>query len=291
MKYMIQIVTQKDFDIKKHTTFGIGGKAREFTEVTTISQMQDAILYAQEKKIPFFILGRGSNCLFDDSGINALVILNKIYFCKREANQYYVGAGYSFSHLGSKSARDGYTGLEFASGIPGSCGGAVFMNAGANGSETANVITEVEYITMDGKHEIYRKDQLSFSYRKSCFHDRKGAIVACRFTLQKNKLAREKQLEIIAYRKKTQPLTEKSVGCIFRNPDLISAGALIEKCSLKGLKIGDAKVSDIHGNFIINKGKASAEEVRTLVKHIQKTVKEKEGIDLELEVRSIPSEI
>ncbi len=288
---MIQIVPQKDFDFKKHTTFGIGGKAREFIEVTSISQMQAAILYAQDKKIPFFVLGKGSNCLFDERGINALVILNKIHFCKKEKNQYYVGAGYSFSHLGIKTARDGYTGLEFASGIPGSCGGAVFMNAGANGSETANVISEVEYITQDGKHEIYQKDQLHFSYRKSCFHEKKGAIVACCFTLKENKLARERQLEIVAYRKKTQPLSEKSVGCIFRNPDTMSAGALIEKCKLKGLKVGDAKVSDIHANFIINVDRASSKEVLTLMNLIQKTVKEKEGIELELEVRSIPYQV
>jgi UDP-N-acetylmuramate dehydrogenase len=269
-------------------TFGIGGPARYFLEVRTITQMQQALIACKQELIPYFILGKGSNCLFDDRGFPGIVILNKIDFIKRPAPEiFYVGAGYSFSLLGVQTARQGWSGLEFASGIPGSIGGAVFMNAGANGSETCNFLSSVEFVTEDGELHLLKKEELQFAYRTSSFQNRKGAIVGASFTLIPNGQARQKQLDIIQYRKKTQPYNEKSAGCVFRNPRCGHAGALIEQSGLKGFRVGDAKVSELHANFLINNGNATCRDILQLIDIVKKGVKEKTGIELEREVRYI----
>lgn len=272
-------------------TFGIGGPARYFTEVRTIEQMRDALTYSKEKSIPHFILGKGSNCLFDDRGFNGLVILNKIDFMERPAdNIFHVGAGYSFSLLGSQTARQGFSGLEFASGIPGSVGGAVFMNAGANGTETCESLVSVDYLDENGSMQVLKKQDLLFAYRTSSFQNMPGVIIGATFQLTSSSSAREKQLEIINYRKKTQPYSDMSAGCIFRNPSCKSAGALIEHSGLKGSCIGGAKVSEMHANFIVNAKNATANDVLELINVIKEQVKEKCSIDLESEVRFVPYE-
>jgi UDP-N-acetylmuramate dehydrogenase len=273
------------------STFGIGGPAKHFIEILSIAEMQEIISFCHLEHLPYIVIGKGSNTLFDDRGFNGLVILNKISFCEYNDNQIYVGAGFNFSLLGVQSARRGLSGLEFASGIPGSVGGAVYMNAGAGGSDTAGVLTEVTYITEEGKCEIFPKDSIEFSYRFSSFQKKKGAIVAARFLLTPAEGAREKQLSLIDYRMKTQPYKDKSAGCIFRNPHAGSAGALIEGCGLKGVSIGGATVSPMHANFIVNKGGATAKEVKELSELVKKVVKEKKGIDLEMEVRQVPYEV
>lgn len=272
------------------STFRIGGKARLFTTVHTIQELQEALLYAQSHQIPFFILGKGSNSLFHDKGFNGLVIANRINFCEREGTSLFVGAGYSFSLLGTQTARDGLSGLEFASGIPGSVGGAIYMNAGANGSETCETLESVTFVTPSGEIQELGKSELSFSYRHSSFHEKKGGIAAARFTLTPSTEARKKQLSIIEYRTRTQPYGDPSAGCIFRNPTGHSAGALIEKSGLKGMKVGGAEVSLLHANFIVNRESASASDVQELALLVKKQVKEKTGIDLEMEVRCIPYE-
>lgn len=267
------------------TTFGIGGPARYSIDVATIEEMQAVIRECHQSKHPFFILGKGSNCLFDDRGLNGVLIVNKIDFIEGE---FRVGAGFSFSRLGALTARRGWSGLEFASGIPGSVGGAIFMNAGANGTETCDALAEVEFVDAQGNLHIYKKEALEFSYRHSSFQEMKGAIVAATFHLQPNDGARKRQLEIIDYRVATQPYGDKSAGCIFRNPAGAHAGALIEKSGLKGVRIGGAEVSPMHANFIVNRENASAEEIMTLVKLVKQKVKESTGYDLEEEVRFIP---
>lgn len=279
---------QENEYLSEHTTFGIGGPARYFIEVSSIEQLSKIIAYCHEMQLRYFLLGKGSNVLFDDRGYDGLVILNKILFCEEKEEEFYVGAGYSFSLLGSQTARKGWTGLEFASGIPGSVGGAIYMNAGANGGETFQTVTEVTYVTETGRVEVLPKDKLKWGYRYSSFQDQKGAIAAARFKLEPSQEARPKQLKIIDYRKKTQPYSEMSAGCVFRNASTSSAGALIEKSGLKGYSIGGAQVSPMHANFIVNKERAKAQDVLELAKHVQRTVKEKTGIDLEMEVRVIP---
>lgn len=277
--------------LSNHTTFGIGGPAKYFIEVNSIEELSKVISYCHTNNLRYFPLGKGSNVLFDDRGFDGVVILNKILFCTQKEGEFYVGAGYSFSLLGSQTARKGFAGLEFASGIPGSVGGAVYMNAGANGGETFHTLTEVTYVNEKGEVEVLPKETLKWGYRYSSFQDQKGVIAAVRFQLESSIEARQKQLKIIDYRTKTQPYNDQSAGCIFRNDTTSSAGALIEKSELKGFSIGGAQVSPVHANFIVNKGGATAHDVMALADHVQQTVKEKTGIKLEMEVRVVPYDV
>lgn len=278
--------------LKTLCTLGIGGPAKKYVEVRTPQEMQQAILTCRNQHLPFFILGKGSNSLFDDRGLNGCVIHNKIdTFEILEDGIFVAGAGYSFSLLGTQTARLGFSGLEFASGIPASVGGAVFMNAGANGSETEKTLLFVDYITDQGESVRFTKQSLRFAYRFSSFHEMKGAIVGAAFQLKKDDSARQKQLEILSYRQKTQPYGEKSAGCIFRNPTDMPAGKLIDQCGLKGFRVGDAQVSELHGNFLINKEGCSSLDFLSLINKVRDQVQASAGIELEPEVRIIPYEL
>lgn len=279
---------QNNVPLSRLSTFGIGGPAAYYAEAKTIKEMQALLCYAKEHSLPFFVLGKGSNSLFDDKGFNGLVIANKIAFMECKDNTVFVGAGYSFSLLGTQLAKMGLSGLEFASGIPATVGGAIYMNAGANGQQTAHALKEVTFVHSDTKIQTFTKEELFFSYRTSSFQSMKGAIVSATFTLEKQDSARNRQLEIIAYRKKTQPYNDLSCGCIFRNPPGDSAGALIERCGLIGHSYGGASVSPVHANFIVNKGFATAADVLALAQHIKTEVNTRTGIELEMEVRFVP---
>lgn len=274
--------------LKELSTFGIGGPASYFIAVESVEELQEVIAHCFQSQLRYLVIGKGSNCLFDDRGFDGLVILNKISFCSFENNIVSAGAGYSFSLLGVQTARKGWAGLEFASGIPATVGGAVYMNAGASGGETSVPLHEVSYVSETGSLQMLPKESLVFSYRHSPFQTMKGAIAAAKFALVPSQEARLKQLNIVDYRTKTQPYGDKSAGCFFRNPTQGAAGALIQQCGLKGMKVGGAQVSELHGNFMINAGGATAEDVMTLAEIIQKTVKEKTGVHLEREVRCIP---
>lgn len=285
----IPVTFQQDKLIRNHCTFGIGGPAKYLVEVRTVDEMKEAIQTCNSQSLPYIILGKGSNCLFDDRGFQGTVIINKIAFMESPSpGIFHVGAGYSFSLLGAQTARQGWSGLEFASGIPATVGGAVFMNAGANGNETCKHLATVDYVSHDGELKILNKEDMAFSYRTSSFQKMKGAIVGATFALTPSTEARQKQLDIISYRTKTQPYSDKSAGCMFRNPNCGFAGALIEKCGLKGSMIGGAKVSDLHANFIINANDATSHDVLTLVEQIKEKVREQTGVELEAEVRFIP---
>jgi len=251
--------------------------------------MQETLLHCKEQNLPYFILGKGSNSLFDDRGFAGVVIANRIQFLNKiNDDTWHVGAGYSFSLLGSQTARQGWSGLEFASGIPGSVGGAVYMNAGANGRETCQTLISVDFVSPDGQLLTLTKSELAFDYRFSSFQQKEGAIVGASFQLSHCSEARKKQLEIIQYRKKTQPYDAKSAGCIFRNPSCGHAGALIEKSGLKGTKMGGAEVSALHANFLINAANATSTDILNLIEFVKKEVKTQTGFDLEDEVRHIP---
>ena len=271
------------------STFKIGGPAKLFIEVKTPEQMVLALQYSNEHRLPFWILGRGSNSLFDDRGFDGIVILNSIRFCCFKGKRLDVGAGYNFSLLGSQTTRKGWSGLEFASGIPGSVGGAIFMNASAGGLETSGPLKEVLYVDSSAQLVKKRRDELRFSYRYSSFHETQAVIVGATFELEPSNLAHKRHLFITKKRIATQPYGEPSAGSVFRNPsDQKRAGALIEKCGLKGTRIGGAKVSLLHANFIVNKGSATALDVIKLVGLVKKTVYEKMGIRLELEIQLVP---
>jgi UDP-N-acetylmuramate dehydrogenase len=277
-----------DKKLSEITTLGIGGPARYFVEVKEIAFMQELLRFCKAEKLKFHILGKGSNTLFLDAGFNGLVILNKIDFCKESSKGYFeVGAGFSFSLLGMQTAKKGYTGLEFAAGIPAAVGGAVYMNAGAQGTETKNSLVMVEFVDEDGNLHALKKEELIFSYRYSSFQKMKGAIVAAHFQLEPSVEARKKQLELLEYRIRTQPYHEKSAGCIFRNPEGLSCGALIDKCGLKGTVVGGAKVSEVHANFLVNSNSATAQDFLALMDLVKGKIKEFHGIDLDHEIRII----
>lgn len=278
-----------NYPLKKLTTFGIGGPAKYFIEVTKIHEIQETLSYCTKTQLPYFILGKGSNILFDDRGFNGVVIANRIDFLeKKEEHIWHAGAGYSFSLLGTQTARAGLSGLEFASGIPGSVGGAVYMNAGANGRETCESLLSVDFLLPSGELKQFDRKDISFGYRFSSFQSAAGAIVGATFQLASFAQARTNQIDLIRYRQRTQPYGDKSAGCVFRNPENQSAGALIEKIGLKGTSVGGAQVSPLHANFLINTGDASAANVIDLIQLIKNKIKDCKGIELECEVRYIP---
>jgi len=272
---------QKNRFLSEFSTFGIGGPIRDFAEVTTIEEMEEAVQW----NVPKIIIGKGSNCLFDDRGFDGLVILNKIDFCHWHERGVTVSSGYSFSLLGVQTARKGLSGLEFASGIPATVGGAIFMNAGANGRETSDSLKSVLYF--DGARRELSHSELTFGYRTSSFQQMKGAILSATFSLQPCSEARKSQLQLLDRRMKTQPLKEKSAGCVFRNPLGLSAGALIDLSGLKGTSVGGAKVSEIHANFIVNHANASSQDVKELIRLVQEKVFQQTGVALEPEIRMI----
>lgn len=277
--------------LSEFSTFGIGGPARYFAEAASAEQMREMLFYAFQSGIAVHILGKGSNSLFDDRGFNGLVILNRIDFLKQEEEKFSVGSGYSFARLGGVTARLGWGGLEFASGIPATIGGAIYMNAGANGKETADMLKEVGYVTEKGELIRLHKEELHFGYRTSSFHKWRGAIVDAVFHLTPSETAKSTQREILDYRLKTQPYGEKSAGCAFRNPEGDSAGRLIDAMGLKGMRIGEAAVSETHANFIVNAGCAKAADVLALIEEIKEKIYREQGILLEEEIRYIPYDI
>ncbi len=271
---------QQNRRLSEFSTFGIGGEIAHFVEVSSMEEMEEAFRI----DLPKLVIGKGSNCLFPDEGFQGLAILNKIDFCEWRGNEVDVGSGYSFSLLGVQSARRALSGLEFASGIPATVGGAVFMNAGANGKETSEVLKSVLFF--DGSKRIeFSREELAFGYRTSPFQKMQGVVLSAQFVLKEEKEARNVQLQIVDYRMKTQPLKDKSAGCVFRNPPGASAGALIDRCGLKGLQIGGAKISEVHANFIVNHQKASSKDVKELIQLVQEKVFKQTGILLETEIR------
>jgi UDP-N-acetylmuramate dehydrogenase len=281
---------RQNTSLKDYTTLGIGGSALYFIEVSSLDQMKKAIYFSKEKNLPYLVLGKGSNTLFNDRGYLGVVILNKITTIEWNNNSVTAGAGYSFSLLGVQSAKKALSGLEFASGIPASVGGAVFMNAGANGQETFDSLVSVGFLNDSLEYKELKKEEIQYGYRYSSFQENKGAIVSATFCLKEEERARTRQLEIIEYRINTQPYDKKSAGCVFRNPSEKSAGALIDSLGLKGVEVGGACVSDKHANFLINNNQATAEDFLALINKIKQQVHQRVGVELEVEIRQIPFE-
>ncbi len=256
---------RKDILLKNYTTFKIGGPARYFFIAKNKEDIIKAVKTAKEFKLPFFILGGGSNILVSDKGFNGLVIK----------------FGQPLSLYVSK-------GLEWAAGIPGTVQGAVCGNAGAFGKSMKNVVESVEvFDTETEKVKIFKNKNCRFSYRNSIFREKKNLIIlSATLQLKKEdkKVIENKIKKNLEQKKRTQPLDFPSAGSIFKNPQGFSAGELIEKSGLKGKKIGDAEISKNHANFIVNLGKAKAKDVLSLMKLAKQKVKNKFGIVLEEEI-------
>lgn len=279
---------ETDKSLSEFTTLGIGGPARLFAIAENVAMMREMIQWCSQSGTPFFILGKGSNVLFDDRGYNGLVILNKIDSLLEDHHSFTVGSAFSFARLALLSTKKGLSGLEFAAGIPATVGGAIYMNAGANGQETKDCLREVGYITEKGEEKVLMSSEIEFRYRFSSFQQWRGAITYGRFELKASEGAKKRQDEIVSYRLKTQPYKEHSAGCIFQNPPNGSAGRLIEESGLKGKRIGGAVVSEMHANFLLNREQATAADILALIDFVKEEVYRKSGIVLHEEVRFIP---
>ncbi len=281
-----------DEPMSRHTTFRIGGPADLYVNVSTPEQLVDLRKLAAENDIPVMIAGNGSNLLVCDEGIRGIVARLDGEFCQVEYigdDSIRAGAGASLSNLCLTALEHAQTGMEFAWGIPGTVGGAVFMNAGAYGGEMKDVITEVEYITADGHIDTLTNDQCGFVYRGSIFQQSDCVVTAVTVKLKDGNPDEIKATmdDILGRRKDKQPLDMPSAGSTFKRPVGYFAGGLIEQCGLKGCSVGGAQVSEKHAGFIVNKGGATCRDVLGLIEHIQKTVLEQTGVELECEVRAI----
>ena len=274
-------------DLREYTTYKAGGKALAIVIPDDLSGLIKLLKFLREKKVKHKILGNGSNLIFSDKGYNG-VLIKLDNFNKLEFNDNYitVGAGYSLIKLSLRTARKGYTGLEFASGIPGTVGGAIFMNAGAYKMDMGYVTTTVKVLDPNLEVQILTNKDLDFHYRSSFLQKVKNYI-CIEATLLLRKGNTDAIMEVINDRKmrrlSSQPLEYPSAGSVFRNPEGDYAGRLIEEIGYKGYSIGDAMVSLKHANFIINKGNASGDDIKKLIKEIKTKVKEKYNIDIKVE--------
>lgn len=282
----------KDEPMNCHTSFRIGGKADLFCETESIDALKQVILACKKYNIPYFILGLGSNILVSDDGICGVVIklngeFNKILSLEDDIIQ--CGAGVTLAGLCVYARKKSLSGLEFAWGIPGSVGGAIYMNAGAYGGEIKNILISSTYMDTDGNIFSINNEEHNFSYRSSIYSNKNYIILNAKFKLkqehQENIMCRMD--ELMNKRKSKQPLNRPSAGSVFKRPEGYYAAALIEECGLKGYSVGDAQVSEKHSGFIVNNGKATAEDVKKLVEHIKKTVKDKKGVTLCCEIKYI----
>jgi len=274
--------------LKNYNTFRIGGKAKYFFVARKKDDLIKAIKLAQDLNLPFFILGNGSNLLISDKGFNGLVIKLQVTSYKLRGDMIHAEAGVPLGQIVNIASKNNLAGLEWAVGIPGTLGGAIYGNAGAFGSSMRDLVRKVEVLdARDLRFKIYDLKKCKFGYRDSIFKKKKDLIIlSAEIKLEKGdkKEIRDKIKEYLDYRKKNQPLNFPSIGSIFKNPKNFSVGELIEKCGLKRRRIGDVKISEKHANFIVNLGKGKAKEVRKLITLIKKKVKERFGITLEEEI-------
>ena len=277
----------ENYNLKEHTTYKVGGKAICAVIPEDENKLITLLSYLRENNIKYKILGNGSNVIFNDSGYNGVIIkLDNFNHLNIINNKIVVGAGYPLNKLALRVSRLGLTGMEFATGIPGTVGGAVYMNAGAYKSDMGYILTSIKVLTPDYEIKIMKNKDLDFHYRSSFLQKNKDYIcLEATITLIKGNS--EEIIELIDERKKrrleTQPLEYPSAGSVFRNPEGDFAGRLIEEIGYKGKNIGGAKVSEKHANFIINTGNATGEEVKELITEIKNKIKEKYNIELKVE--------
>lgn len=271
-----------------YTTWKIGGPADLLLIPENKEQLVSAIRLLNKHGIPWFSLGRGSNMLVSDKGIRGVVIKpgEGLDYARFEDTVVHAGASYSFVKLSVMAGKHGLTGLEFAGGIPGNVGGAVYMNAGAHGSDVSRIFRSAEIVLETGELVRYEREDMQFSYRHSILQERKGIVVEATFGLEHGdrKEISAAMAALKERRLRTQPLKSATCGSVFRNPPGDYAARLIEASDLKGVRFGGAEVSVQHANFIVNTGQATAEDVLALMSHIQGTVNERFGVKLVPEV-------
>ena len=285
-----------DEPMKKHTSFKIGGIADLFLKVNSIEELKDAIRYAKENNISMQFIGNGSNILVTDKGIRGLVVkidIDNIQMENKKDNyEIKVGAGCKMMVLAQYLLNHELTGFEELSGIPGTIGGAIYMNAGAYGKEIKDLCLSTKCMDLDGKFYELSNEAQKFSYRKSIFSENKYIILETTLKLKKGKKEeiREKMNELLTKRKEKQPIEYPSAGSSFKRKDNIITAKLIDECGLRGYSIGGAKVSEKHAGFIVNYNNATAKDVLDLIKYIKEKVYDKYGIRIEEEIKVIGEE-
>lgn len=274
--------------LKRHTTFKIGGPAEFFIKPKGISDLKLLLKGLKSDKIPILVIGAGSNILAADKGIKAAVLkLNAPDFRKVSFRGNYLnaGSGLMLQQLLSLAVKRGLSGMEFLAGIPGTLGGALVMNAGAWGRDIASLVREVKVMDYYGRAKTLKRKEIKFSYRKSGL-DKYIILSAClKLIPAKQKEIRDNINKYLELRRNTQDTGLANAGCIFKNPQAGSAGRLIDLCGLKGKRMGGARISLKHANFILNKGNARSRDVLGLMRLMRKTVKQKFKVSLEPEIK------
>lgn len=281
-----------DVPMAEMTTFRIGGPVDALVQPDSNDEVKRVVEFLEANDVPWMVLGLGSNLLVRDGGIRGAVLRLGKSFGTMEIEPGYTvkaGAAMSLSALARQLGNAGLTGMEFAVGIPGSVGGALFMNAGAYDGEMAMVVQSVEAYIPDKGFVTYTGDELCFGYRHSCFHTGKRLALSVQLQLQPGdkETIRRKVADFTERRRLKQPLEMPSAGSVFKRPPGNFAGTLIEAAGLKGLKVGGAQVSPKHANFIVNTGGATAEDVLRLIEEVRRRVHDYSGIWLEPEVRVV----
>jgi UDP-N-acetylmuramate dehydrogenase len=280
-----------DEPMSRHTSLNVGGNADALVLIKSEDQLTGVVRRLREKKINFFPAGNLTNILVRDGGYRGAILLMtgmkeiEYEYTREDGDLISAQAGAALAKVVSRSMSDELTGLEFCAGIPGSVGGAVWMNAGAYGKEMKDVVKTVSLLDATGGKKIMNRDEISFGYRKTEFPP-DTIILGAQFKLKKGERfnIKERINEILQARHEKHPLEFPNAGSIFKNLSGQAAGRIIEEMGMKGMKVGDAQISDKHANFIVNKGKATASDVLDLIALIQARVKKEKGISLEPEV-------
>ena len=286
----LNCVVKYDEPLKNHTTFQIGGKCIALIEPKKVEDIIEAIKICRENNLNFFVIGNGSNLLVPDDGYNGVIIKIKSEFSniQVEGECLITQSGAKLSEVYTVAYENSLTGFEFASGIPGTIGGAIFMNAGAYGGEMKDIVESVEVLDLDN-YEVkeLKNEELEFSYRKSIIQRKNYIVLTIKLKLKKGNKEEINAVyeDLRKKRNSKQPLNFGSAGSTFKRPEGHFASKLIEDAGLKGYHINDAWVSEKHSGFIVNKGNASYKEVMELIEYVQKVVFEKFEVKLETEVR------
>ena len=293
LKNMHNSEVKKDELMSKHTSFRIGGPADIWIKVKSLDDLKYIIKYSKSNNIPLNVIGNGSNTLVKDKGIRGITICpcfeNISIEWKNDIAKVTAGSGVKLAVLANELLKNEIEGFEFASGIPGSVGGAIRMNAGAYGGEMKQIVDSVTFMGEDGNTTIAKNEDINFSYRYSRFIDNNEVIVDATFELKKGnaKEIKEKMDDLNGRRKEKQPLNMPSGGSTFKRGNGFITSQIIDEAGLKGYTIGGAKVSEKHAGFVVNTGNATAEDVLNLVDYIIKVVYEKYGKILEPEIEVI----
>ncbi|WP_311480638.1 UDP-N-acetylmuramate dehydrogenase [uncultured Anaerococcus sp.] len=284
---------QIDFnkDLKTYTTFGIGGPADVLARPTSIEELEELLKFNYKNKIETFVMGKGSNLLVSDKGIRGCVIILSDNFDKVDIDGDYLTAlsGTSLNEASLAAIEAGLAGMEEISGIPGSVGGAVAMNAGAYGGEIKDVAVEIKAFDFEGNLHTFKNEEMNFSYRHSRIFDDNLIVVSAKFKLEKGDkdLIRERYEDFTNRRQTKQPLDKKSAGSTFKRPTGSYASKLIDECGLRGFREGDCQVSEKHCGFIINRESATCQDMLKFINHVSDIVREKTGFVLEREVKLV----